>query len=286
MDYAASLPVVGFSDERAGILSGMRVPLVESRGFVVQKLLSASECDAVVARARDEVGLKPVDWEYVASYRWCTRAVFSCPELSRALEKRLRPLLERADLDRVQPAGVGTDGVWALARRFVNLVFRVSLYEEVRWDGREGMLAVVLTLLKSQGSFFAKHRDNGFVFSDDLRSIMTLVIYLNDGFEGGKTVFSPKPEVAEAVTPVKGAGVCFPHDVRHEGEPVIAGRKWVLRTDIMFQRIEELSVLPFKSNARWVEAERKYRLSIELQKEGKPNEVRVFLVVVVVVVRF
>ncbi len=104
---------------------------MESRGFVVRHLLTASECDAVIAHARDEVGLKPVDWEYVASYRRCTRAVFSCPELSNALERRLRPLLERADLDGVQPAGVGTDGVWALAHPFVNSVFRVSLYEEV-----------------------------------------------------------------------------------------------------------------------------------------------------------
>jgi hypothetical protein len=107
---------------------------------------------------------------------------------------------------------------------------------------------------------------------------MTLVVYLNDGFEGGRTVFSPKADVAEAVTPVRGWGVCFPHDVRHEGELVRAGRKWVLRTDIMFQRIEELSVLPFKTDARWIEAERKYKLSIELQKAGKPSEVCVVFV--------
>ncbi len=102
---------------------------------------------------------------------------------------------------------------------------------------------------------------------------MTLVIYLNNGFEDGRTLFWPNPNTAEAVTPQKGSAVCFPHDVLHEGEAVLRGRKWVLRTDIMFQRIEQLIVLPFKTDPRWIEAERKYRLSIELQKAGNPSGV-------------
>ncbi len=54
-----------------------------------------------------------------------------------------------------------------------------------------------------------------------------------------------------------------------------AGVKWVLRTDIMFQRVScSLSSLAFsyRSDPRFIEADRNYRLSIALQKEGKPAE--------------
>ncbi len=33
------------------------------------------------------------------------------------------------------------------------------------------------------------HRDGGFVLTDDNRSILTILIYLNDNFKEGKTVF-------------------------------------------------------------------------------------------------
>lgn len=129
-DYAAALPVVNFVAS-AGKMVPRREQMKSFRGFSVQHLLSPTECESIVARARDDVGMKSVDWEYVASYRKCDRGVFSCPTLADELEKRLRPLLELGDLDGIKPFGIGAEGEWVLASPFVNSVFRVASYQEV-----------------------------------------------------------------------------------------------------------------------------------------------------------
>ena len=65
-----------------------------------------------------------------------------------------------------------------------------------------------------------------------------MMIYLNDGFEGGETSFddSYSDELFDPfqVTPRAGMALCFAHHVYHKGEPVLKGRKYVLRTDVMY----------------------------------------------------
>ena len=39
------------------------------------------------------------------------------------------------------------------------------------------------------GGHFEVHKDGTFVVNDDVRSVFTLQIYLNDDFEGGNTIF-------------------------------------------------------------------------------------------------
>jgi prolyl 4-hydroxylase len=53
---------------------------------------------------------------------------------------------------------------------------------------------------------------------------------LNDDFEGGSTDFTH-----DTVAPERGAGLFFHHPHLHRGAPVTAGRKYVLRTDIMYR---------------------------------------------------
>jgi prolyl 4-hydroxylase len=61
---------------------------------------------------------------------------------------------------------------------------------------------------------------------------LTLVLHLNDGFAGGETACYPadRPVV---VTPRAGAGVAFPSWLACEELPVRAGRKYVLRTEVI-----------------------------------------------------
>ena len=63
-------------------------------------------------------------------------------------------------------------------------------------------------------------------------------IYLDDGFEGGRTRFFVARHGAElgAVAPVRGEGVVFDHALWHDGEAVTRGIKHVLRTDVMYLR--------------------------------------------------
>ncbi len=60
------------------------------------------------------------------------------------------------------------------------------------------------------------------------------MIYLNDGFEGGATCFHQGRHRLH-VTPKAGMALVFYHRVLHEGAAVEKGRKYVLRTDVMYR---------------------------------------------------
>jgi hypothetical protein len=57
--------------------------------------------------------------------------------------------------------------------------------------------------------------------------------YLNDGFEGGETNFELLHERI-TVSPKAGMALLFVHHLLHEGAPIRSGRKYVLRSDVMF----------------------------------------------------
>lgn len=80
------------------------------------------------------------------------------------------------------------------------------------------------------GQLFDWHRDGAFTRSARERSMFTLIFYLNDGFEGGSTDFTH-----DTVAPERGGALFFHHPHLHRGAPVESGRKYVLRTDIMYR---------------------------------------------------
>ncbi|MCU0671323.1 MAG: 2OG-Fe(II) oxygenase [Myxococcota bacterium] len=81
------------------------------------------------------------------------------------------------------------------------------------------------------GEHFATHRD-GFVRREDgAISRVTLMVYLCDVDAGGETAFS---SAALVIAPRAGTAVFFQHALLHESRPVLAGRKYVLRTDVFY----------------------------------------------------
>jgi predicted 2-oxoglutarate/Fe(II)-dependent dioxygenase YbiX len=83
------------------------------------------------------------------------------------------------------------------------------------------------------GQRFAPHRDGSFWRDNGEESQLTFMIYLNDSFQGGTTNFyETKPQ--ERVIPEAGMALVFAHRQLHEGAPVEQGRKYVLRTDVMY----------------------------------------------------
>ena len=61
------------------------------------------------------------------------------------------------------------------------------------------------------------------------------MVYLNDDFSGGATNFYNGDGTPNArVQPKHGMALVFRHAQLHEGAPVTSGRKYVLRTDVMY----------------------------------------------------
>jgi hypothetical protein len=84
------------------------------------------------------------------------------------------------------------------------------------------------------GMKFAPHTDGAYQRNDDERSFYTFLIYLNEVEEGGETNFLVEP--ALAIEPKPGLGVVFQHPITHEGAIVLKGKKYVLRSDVMYRR--------------------------------------------------
>ena len=106
-----------------------------------------------------------------------------------------------------------------------------------------------------EGDFFAAHTDGSWPGSrvvdgelvdnayDDRWSQLTFLLFLSADFDGGATRFYLDPEdesrVVDVRTPLGGA-LCFPHGMHplhcvHASQPIRAGTKYILRSDILFQ---------------------------------------------------
>lgn len=82
------------------------------------------------------------------------------------------------------------------------------------------------------GERHGAHWDTIVELADGVRSMLTLVFYLNDGFQGGDTDF---PELNARVTPQAGRALLFQHRVLHSAGDVQSGEKFVLRTDVLYR---------------------------------------------------
>ncbi len=85
------------------------------------------------------------------------------------------------------------------------------------------------------GTWFRPHTDGSFERSSVERSLYTLILYLNHDFDGGRTLFHVRPEVA--IDPLEGTALLFQHPILHEGEEVTSGTKYMLRTELMYRKV-------------------------------------------------
>jgi predicted 2-oxoglutarate/Fe(II)-dependent dioxygenase YbiX len=86
------------------------------------------------------------------------------------------------------------------------------------------------------GQRFRKHYDGSYWRRAGEESQLTFMVYLNDDFAGGTTDFWYENSVLKArVKPRRGTALVFAHGQLHEGTPVTRGRKYVVRTDVMYR---------------------------------------------------
>jgi hypothetical protein len=79
------------------------------------------------------------------------------------------------------------------------------------------------------GQKFSWHADLPFQRENGELSLLTFMIYLNDTYEGGATRFETLELRGQT-----GMALVFEHGLIHEGGAVLQGRKYVMRSDVMY----------------------------------------------------
>ncbi len=86
------------------------------------------------------------------------------------------------------------------------------------------------------GTEFGLHTDTGLFYdrTKRLKSRYTLLIYLNDNFEGGKTLFYDNNFcLTNTINPKKGDCIIFDIDLWHRGTTVVSGEKFWIGCEII-----------------------------------------------------
>jgi len=86
-----------------------------------------------------------------------------------------------------------------------------------------------------KGGFIDFHND-GHVSIDNRKSKYTILIYLNDDYEGGELCFENTKEMhgsKVSIKPGKGTIVVMDQDLWHKANPLITGTKYLLRADMV-----------------------------------------------------
>lgn len=182
--------------------------------FTVDHFLSESECDKYI-RISEEIGYEEA---LVTSPSGHVRRT--------DIRNNQRVMFQNREI---------ADQLWQRASEFV----------PAEYEGRsaDGVNELLRFYRYDPGERFEWHQDFPYIADDGRQSYLTFMIYLNDGFQGGETsfddAFSAEPFDEFQVVPRRGMALFFVHETHHKGEPVTAGRKYVLRTDIMYVAEEE-----------------------------------------------
>lgn len=238
---AAALDSGHSTKDDAMVAAYGRAPLPPGLGYceVFDDFMSPAECRALIARA-EQAGFRAASGDYPPSYRNNDRLVVDDVALATLLFARL---------ERHAPRSLRADDR-SPAREHYELH---GLNERVRFC-RYGA-----------GQEFSIHQDGVYHVDAQHQSRLTFMVYLTDGadFAGGDTLFYARgptahgaPAVVARVRPRIGTLILFDHGVWHAGEPVTAGRKHVLRSDVIYRRAStpelDAPVPPFDGHQGYV----------------------------------
>ena len=91
---------------------------------------------------------------------------------------------------------------------------------------------LIMAGIYNPGNSFAIHTDTGLYFNmqTNIKTCYTLLIYLNDDFEGGNTIFYNTSDwnISRIIKPEKGKAIIFDINLWHSGDKILSGcKKWI-----------------------------------------------------------
>jgi predicted 2-oxoglutarate/Fe(II)-dependent dioxygenase YbiX len=177
-----------------------------NRIFVIRDFLNPEECASFMARSED------------AGYESATITTSAGFVMNKEIRDNSRLILDDALL---------ADTLWQRARPFIPAT--IDEWQAIGFNDRFRFYRY------DSGQKFAPHYDGYFRRGNGERSQLTFMVYLNADFRGGETRFyDENGQLHVTVHPEGGMALVFIHLKLHEGAPVAEGRKYVLRTDVMY----------------------------------------------------
>ena len=212
--------------------------------FSGTNLLSKKECNQIVQTCVEQK-LQQMETQYKSGRNNSRLIVFDSMMTNYIWQKLQTTLDETIDCTKLVPLGFDVlRGDWKLSG--ANEAIRFNQYN------------------CKKNEFFSVHRDSQFCPSGDERSVFSIVIYLNDGYSGGETVFYfPKDSSIESkgldiseeiaknqgldegyekviIKPKCGNFVIFTPNILHESLKIEDNdnvqNKYIIKTDIMMKR--------------------------------------------------
>ena len=181
--------------------------IFEEHAFLIRDFLTPEECAGFI-QSSEKIGYEEAPIHMgdstiiIKDYRDNLRAMQDDPDTANRLFERMKPGLPQ------RVAGMTP----------VGLNERLRFY---RYD---------------KGHYFAPHHDGSFRRNRYEFSLYTVLIYLNEGFEGGSTdLLNDDDSVLYRLVPETGMAFLFRHEMLHTGAEVLNGSKYVLRSDVMYR---------------------------------------------------
>jgi len=202
--------------------------------FVIENLFTKEECDALISRSEQEgyeealVNIGGGHQMKMNDMRNSDRCIIDDPEVAQDIWQRVMQVLD--SVQNLQAENT-----------VQSLNLEKLLVPERGWTA-VGLNERLRILRYGPGTFFKPHCDGSYVRGKEAgkprqgeKSFVTCQLYLNQGCEGGETRFLSSCGQKEfKVVPKTGSVLLFQHDLIHEGCPVSVGKKYVVRTDVLY----------------------------------------------------
>lgn len=201
-DRAAQL--LASSGPRSGVVHRLALPGSGALAFTLDGLFTREECEALVEMAE-------------------AKGFYEAPVNVEDDKFRVIPEVRNNFQTLVDDA--------AIARLLWD---RVAEHFPAQRDGeRAGLNERMRFLRYDAGQKFEAHKDGP--CGDGSR--FTFQLYLTDVFREGATRFLSEAGSGLDVVPRAGRVLAFEHGVMHRGSPPVGGRKYVLRTEVLYARV-------------------------------------------------
>lgn len=177
--------------------------IIPNKCWVLNSVFTPEECKKFI-NLSNKIGFESLNNEYPVSYRNNTRFILSSPSLEKELYKRIKDFIPQELYS----------GSWKIDG--LNDFFRFCKYEK--------------------GGIFSLHQDSSYIQNLNRRSWLTCMLYLNQTNGGNTRVFTDysSQKTLFELPPKEGQIIIFDPDLWHDGDKLISGEKYIIRTEVMF----------------------------------------------------